>query len=491
MSGFDFERCVNPQVTFVKRFGDLVALLRTDPGNDAAQELALTAAAAAVEHHSIVVESGVERDSLAEDLSLEARLRARRVDLLRVSAGAEPDELLSLARALSHDLTAVPTTARVRLEMLPTIRLDASPDPDPFTPPRVEDDRRHWRERRRWRAERWRGPERRHGADRRSTGERRLRLVKHRELDAARLKDRLGRAVGAGVWADALEAAHALFEVTPQIPAPERRSFALGVRKQLPRRALGGLVDVALHEAAERERAVEVLRWAGLEGADAMVEAVRASEGIGPRRFLHDALGGMPEALPSVVPLLNSPEPHEIRHAAAILGRMARPEAIGPLKERLGHPDAGVRGAVLLALAEFPLREVAESLRAALGHESAATRAAAAEAIGRTRAPGLAMPLVAALEAESDAGAWTAMVGGLACLASPEACAGLASLALARRRLLGGGHTTNRRLEVVRALATVAAPCRTAALEQLVREGDEPIRQAAAAALARRAERTA
>jgi HEAT repeat protein len=46
-------------------------------------------------------------------------------------------------------------------------------------------------------------------------------------------------------------------------------------------------------------------------------------------------------------------------------------------------------------------------------------------------------------------------------------------------------------LEVVRALATVAAPCRTAALEHLMREGDEPIRQAAAAALAQRAERTA
>ena len=34
--------------TFIKRFGDLVALLRADPGNDAAQELALAAAAAAV-----------------------------------------------------------------------------------------------------------------------------------------------------------------------------------------------------------------------------------------------------------------------------------------------------------------------------------------------------------------------------------------------------------------------------------------------------------
>lgn len=43
--------------TFVKRFGDLVALLRADPGNDAAQDLALTAACAAVEAEAIEVEA--------------------------------------------------------------------------------------------------------------------------------------------------------------------------------------------------------------------------------------------------------------------------------------------------------------------------------------------------------------------------------------------------------------------------------------------------
>jgi HEAT repeat protein len=245
------------------------------------------------------------------------------------------------------------------------------------------------------------------------------------------------------------------------------------------------LIDLALHDPAERERAVEVLRWTGLEGADAMVDAVRASEGVGGRRFLHDALGAMPEAFPAVMPLLNSPEAHEVRHAAAILGRMGRAEAVEPLKARLAHADAGVRAAVLHALAGFPLRDVAEALRAGLGHASAATRAAAAEAIACTGARGLAMSLVAALDTESDGAAWSAMLRALAALASPEACAGLASVALARRRLLGGGggHVTERRLEAVRALATVAAPCRAAALERLTREGDEPVRHAAAAAL--------
>jgi HEAT repeat protein len=199
----------------------------------------------------------------------------------------------------------------------------------------------------------------------------------------------------------------------------------------------------------------------------------------------------MPEAFPAVAPLLRSAEPHDVRHAASILGHMRCAAAVAPLKERLAHPDAGVRSAVLLALAEFPLREIADALRAALAHPSPATRAAAADAIGRTRAPGLVMPLVAAVEAESDGAAWSAMVSALGALASPEACAALTSLALARRRILGGGHTAPRRLEAVRALANVAAPCRTPALEQLVREGDEVVRRAAATALAAREGRTA
>lgn len=492
MSYFDFEPCLDPQVTFVRRFGDLVALLRMDPGNDAAQDLALTAAAAAVEHHAIVVESGVERVGLEHDGTLEGRLRARRVDLLRVSAGAEPHELLSLARALSHDQTPIPTLRRVRVEVVPD-RLSVSlpADPDEYNAPRVQDDRRRWRDRRLWRAERWRGPERRHGSDRRATGERRLRLVKHHEADTNRLKERLARAVASESWADVLETAHTLLEATSHVPAVERRSFALGVRRHLPRRALGGVIELALHDPAERERAVNVLRWTGLEGADAMVDVIRASEGVGSRRFLHDALGGMPEALPAVAPLLNSAEPHEVRHAAGILGRMGRPDAVGPLRERLTHPDASVRAAVLLALAEFPLREIAEALRMSLAHSSPETRAAAADAIGRTRAPGLVMPLAAALDAERDEVAWRAMVGALAALASPEACAALTSVALARRRLVGGGHAAPRRIEAVRALASVAAPCRTPSLERLVREGDEAVRHAAEAALAVREGRSA
>jgi len=107
---------VDLKSTFIKRFGDLVALLRVDPANDAAQDLALTAAAAAVEHASVEVEARPER-GVPHELSLQARMLARHVERLRIAAGAEPDELLVLARALAHDVT--PVTARPLIEVRP------------------------------------------------------------------------------------------------------------------------------------------------------------------------------------------------------------------------------------------------------------------------------------------------------------------------------------------------------------------------------------
>jgi hypothetical protein len=478
---------LNPHAAFVKRFGDLVALLRMDPGNDAAQDLALTASAAAVADHAIVVESGFDHGPVSEDLTLAGRLRARQVDLLRVSAGASPEELLRVARALSHDATPVPSTRAVRVEMVPNVvpgglaLVGAGVE---STSARGESDRRSWRDRRQWRPEPWRQVERRKPEDRRVTGERRLRVLKHYEADAGRLRDRVTRAVAEASWLEALDAGHALFCHAARIPAAERRTFMIGARRYLPRRALDEFIDLALRDLAEQARVADVLRWSGLDGADAMVEAVRASNAVGPRKFLHGVLGAMPEAYPAVLPLLRSPKLQEVKHAAAILGQMRCPEAIPALKQQLTHADPGVRRAVLLALADLPGRETGDAFGRALTHPSAATRAAAAEAIGRAHATAMAMPVVTALGVERDAAAWSAMVGALGLLGSAEACAGLAAVALARRRLMGGGYSASRRLEAVRALAGVAAPCRRPTLERVAREGDESVRRAAAAALA-------
>jgi hypothetical protein len=68
---------VDSKSAFVKRFGDLVALLRVDPGNDAAQDLALSAACHAIEREPVDVEAGVAGSVIPDDLALKSRLLAR------------------------------------------------------------------------------------------------------------------------------------------------------------------------------------------------------------------------------------------------------------------------------------------------------------------------------------------------------------------------------------------------------------------------------
>jgi hypothetical protein len=103
---------------FVKRFGDLVALLRVDPANDAAQDLALTAAASAVAGTPVEVEAANEVAGSAEGVGLRARMIARQVDRLRIAAGVEPHELQAVARALAHDVTPIPATPHVEVELM-------------------------------------------------------------------------------------------------------------------------------------------------------------------------------------------------------------------------------------------------------------------------------------------------------------------------------------------------------------------------------------
>ena len=92
--------------------------MRVDPGNDAAQDLALSAAAHAVALADIEVDAGSEVAGSAQGLGLRARMIARQVDRLRIAAGAEPHELQAVARALAHDLTPIPATPHVEVELM-------------------------------------------------------------------------------------------------------------------------------------------------------------------------------------------------------------------------------------------------------------------------------------------------------------------------------------------------------------------------------------
>ncbi len=468
---------MDPRAAFAKRFGDLVALLRADPGNDAAQELALTAAARAVAFEPVIVDATGDPGGAGGEFSLGGRMRARDIERLRVAAGADLLELLMLARALSHDVTPIPRTVTVQIDW--RVARAAAPKT------RSQPDRRHRTDRRRRRAHRPGAPERRTGDDRRTSGERRRPLAQQQEAGAALLLARLGQTAQARAWRETLHYAHTLLELIPRLPRVEREAAGVGMRRHLPRAALAGIVQVALGDRGEEGRAVDVLRWAGKEGAEVMLDALAAIEGAASRHFLYDALETMANAFPAAVAFLGSSAPRQIRRAAEILGRLGRPEAIGPLQRHLQHPDEQVRGAVVRALAELPIAETGEALLEALLHPSAPTRIATAEAIGRRGKEGVAMWLVAALEKEREPSAWRAMVMALATLGSPEACTALVAIALNRRTLLRPkGHPAGHRLEAVSALARVTTPAGMSALDTIARQGDARARGAALEALA-------
>lgn len=474
--------------TFVKRFGDLIALLRVDPGNDAAQDLALTAAAAAVESDPVEVEAGVEWSQIPDELTLKGRLLARQVEAIRVAAGAEPHELLALARALSHDHVPLPSSPNIAVAMVEQLTPPPSaPPPSPATQqprsaaqPRRASERRTWQERRRPGRAHYPGIDRRRGADRRSTGERRLYLVKGQQAEIEHLHDVLTRSARNLAWEALLASAVSLVRLVPKVPAADRRTVGIQVRRAIPRQAVEAIVDLAERDTALREGAAEVLRWVGLDAAEVVLDRLVQGEAAGVRSFYYDVVGGMPGAYPLVTALLASHHPREVRHAAALLGRLGQPAAVSELTSLLTHDDESVRVAGVRAIGELHDGPAAEPLRRAMHHPDGRTRAAAAEAIATWRGGALALLLIGALDTERDRDAWPALLTALGRLGTGESSAALGSIALSRRSLLRRqGYSTGQRLAAVEALGLSDSPAALATLQRLSHEAEGVVRYAA------------
>jgi HEAT repeat protein len=472
---------------FVTRFGDLIALLRADPGNDAAQDLALSAAASAVETEPVEVQAGIHWSVIPDDLTLKGRLLARQVEVVRVAAGAEPHELLALARALSHDLTPIPSSPHIEVEMVQRIAPPPSPPSggvrqgvDSAAPPRRATERRSWDERRRPGRAHHRGIERRQGTDQRAAGERRLELVRNQQAEIARLHAVLERSTRALAWEAALAAALALVRLAPKLPSADRRRFGIRLRGAVPRPAIGAIVDLAERNSDLRAGAAELLRWIGLDAAELVLTRLLDGDSAGLREFHYDVLGGMPGVYPLATPLLTSPYSHEIRHGAALLGRLGRAGGVGELVPLLAHPEQSVRAAAVHAIGRIHEGAAAEPLRQALRHRDSHTRAAAAEAIAVWRGGALALLLVGALDSERDRGAWQALVTALGSIGTVESCAALAGVAATRRSLLRrSGYTTGQRLAAVTALGLADSRTARLTLERLARGEEAVIRYAA------------
>jgi len=442
----------------------LVTLLRQRPGDTPDQPRLLAALVRAASSAAVVLEAGVENSFGTVEAGLKGRLLARRVDQVTIETGAGADELLALAQGLAHDSQVLESSPSIRVELLPTL----SPPPLPGrsyegsrTPPRPMPGLPDWM-----------APPRRENTS------------SNLAETMAQISASLGDEIQRGAWRAALHDVQGLIRLVPAVPEHQRRGFAISVRRYLSRPVLQAFIELALRTPEEQPRAVEVLKWSGLDAAEQMLELLRSSENVGAREFLFVALGGMPEALSLVMPLAASPRWHEARHGAEILGRMGLPGSVPVLRGLLEHPDERVRLAAVEALGRIPDKTVLEPLRQALTHRSPQMRARAGRALGDRRSGALAMPLLAALEEEKDLGTWRELLGALALIDSPEAASALVRLATERKTLFGRtGRATAQRLEVVKALAGAGTPAARQAMQRIAAEGDEAVAAAARKAL--------
>ena len=435
---------------FPDLLGRLLQVLRVRPEREAEVRRLVDLLASRVERHEALIEAGIENSWALDGDPLKERLQARQVDAIRIAPGASTVELLALGRALADDTAPIPSTALVRVKLLP------DPLPLVFSGPRES------------LSDPTETP-----APRARTGDQLAAMVEGilRELEKALARQQ---------WLAALHDAQAAVRFLPSVREDVRRTFAIALKRMLTRPVIEALIEQAYRIPEEQSRTAEVLRMAGYPAAERILEILKQSDTIGPRAFLVDAIGGMPEASPLVIPLLRSPRPADVRLGADLVGRLGANEALKDLAPLVDHPDERTRLVVIDALARFRDKAALEPLRRALTHPSSSTRARAGQALAARGTGAMAMPLLAALESEKDPVTWDELLTALAGINAPESVAALTRVALEKHgRFSFGKSRLRRQLAIIRALAAANTPAAQQALERIAAEGEEEVRRAA------------
>ena len=264
--------------------------------------------------------------------------------------------------------------------------------------------------------------------------------------------------------------------------ATQRRQYAIALKRMYSKGLLEAIAEIADHPA-DREAALLVLRRAGEDGVEVLLDLLVAAPTIEERRGIFMALTGMKEGTDQLVHMLGHHQWFVVRNIAELAGELGVEEAVPALGEQLNHNDERVRKAVASALAKIGSAAAAEPLRRALRDKSPEVRIQAALGVGGRKASPLAMALVVAMEGEEDEAVERELMLALGRIASPAAVQALIKFAQPGGRLFGRQPTT-RRTTAVEALRIAATPAAIGTLEGLTDDGDKEVRSAAQSALA-------
>lgn len=264
--------------------------------------------------------------------------------------------------------------------------------------------------------------------------------------------------------------------------ASRKRQYSIALKRMYSKALLQSIAEVANHPT-DRDDALLVLRRAGEDGVEVLLDLLVAAPTIEERRGIFMALTGMKEGTDQLVHMLGHHQWFVVRNVAELAGELALEDAVPALAQQLGHQDERVRKAVALALAKIGTSAAADSLRRALRDKSPEVRMQAALGVGGRKSSALAMPLVVAMEEEQDEAVERELILALGRIGSASAVQALIKFAQPGGRLFGRKPAALR-VTAVEALRLAATPAAIGTLEGLTDDGDKEVRAAAQSALA-------
>jgi len=264
--------------------------------------------------------------------------------------------------------------------------------------------------------------------------------------------------------------------------ASRRRQYSIALKRMYSKALLEAIAEVANHPT-DREDALLVLRRAGEDGVEVLLDLLVAAPTIEERRGIFMALTGMKEGTDQLVHMLGHHQWFVVRNVAELAGELGLDEAVPALAKQLEHDDERVRKAVAMALAKIGSSSAAEPLRRALRDKSSEVRMQAAIGVGGRKSSALAMPLVVAMEEEEDEAVERELILALGRIGSASAVQALIKFAQPGGRLFGRKPAALR-ATAVEALRIAATPAAIGTLEGLTDDGDKQVRSAAQSALA-------
>ena len=264
--------------------------------------------------------------------------------------------------------------------------------------------------------------------------------------------------------------------------ATRKRQYSIALKRMYSKALLEAIADLA-NSPLERDDALLVLRRAGEDGVEVLLDLLVAAPTIEERRGIFMALTGMKEGTDQLVHMLGHHQWFVVRNVAELAGELALDDAVPALAKQLDHDDERVRKAVALALAKIGSSSAAEPLRRALRDKSPEVRRQAALGVAGRKSSALAMPLVVAMEEEEDENVERELILALGRIASPASVQALIKFAQPGGRLFGRKPAALR-AAAVEALRLAATPAAIGTLEGLTDDGDKQVRLAAESALA-------